>query len=120
MSFNQITILGHCGRDAELRMTPQGKSVASVSVAAGSKDKSTWFKLVAWDVSSEWLAKAKKGDKIFACGSLQAKPYQTKSGNQGTDLIVTVSSLRLLAKHDEENPFTNETAQAPYDDEVPF
>lgn len=118
MSFNQVTLLGHCGRDAELRMTPQGKPVASVSVAAGSKDKATWFKVVAWETAAEWLSKAKKGDKIFAVGSLQAKPYQTKSGNHGTDLIVTATSFRLLAKHEDEVP--SEPSSFANDDEVPF
>lgn len=101
MSFNQVTLLGRCGRDAELRTTPQGKSVSSVSVAAGSKDKVTWFSVVAWDKSSEWLAKAKKGDQIFVVGSLQTRPYKNKNNETVTDLVLTATTIRLLAKHDE-------------------
>ena len=32
-SLNKIMVIGNTGRDAELRMTPNGKPVASFSVA---------------------------------------------------------------------------------------
>jgi len=59
--LNKLMIIGHLGRDPEMRYTPSGKPVTTFSVATsrtwhsadGERHKDTeWFNVVAW---GDWL-----------------------------------------------------------------
>lgn len=99
MSLIQITIIGRLGRDAEVRMTKTGKEIVSANVAASSgKDKSQWFNVQAWEKTGNWLKEAKKGDQIWASGTLEVRNYEKKTGGVGTELIVTAQQVRVFSK----------------------
>lgn len=55
--FNKTIVVGHLGRDPELRFTPSGQQVCSFSVATSrswtdqngqQQEKTTWFRVTAW------------------------------------------------------------------------
>jgi single-strand DNA-binding protein len=55
--LNKVMIIGHLGRDPELRYTPSGRPVASFSVATSRswtssegerREETEWFNVVAW------------------------------------------------------------------------
>lgn len=98
MSFINITIVGRLGRDAEVRLTPQGKEVVTANVAAGYKDKSQWFKVTAWDKMGVWLKDAKKGDQVYVDGQLEVRTYEKKTGGTGTELIINAQTIRAFKK----------------------
>lgn len=98
MSYNNITIIGRLGRDAEVRMTPQGKEVVSASVAAGSKDKAVWFKVTAWEKTGMFFKEARKGDQVFVDGTLEVREYKGKTGETKVELIVNAKNIRTFTK----------------------
>ena len=62
VSFNKMTLIGHLGRDPEMRYTPQGTAVTDFSVAtsrrytdsAGERREETnWFNVSAWNNLAE-------------------------------------------------------------------
>ena len=63
-SFNQISIVGYLGKNAEMRYTPQGTAVLNFSIATTERRKdsrgeftdiTTWFKVSLWGKQAEAL-----------------------------------------------------------------
>lgn len=88
---NQATVVGNLARDPELRYTPQGKAVVTLSVGdtPRSFDKASgqwtdgvtdWVKVVAWDNLAENVAASlQKGDKVVVIGTYKAEKYEDKT-----------------------------------------
>lgn len=92
-SLNKVTLIGHLGKDPEMRTTQAGKQVANFSLATSEewKDKATgekrsvtqWHNVV---IFNEALAKVaaqylKKGSKVYIEGQLQTRKWQDNNGN---------------------------------------
>lgn len=130
MSFASISVVGRLARDPEMRVTYTGKQIVTASVAVGVKEKTQWFKLQAWDRTGDWLKDAKKGDLVFAQGSLQLGTYEKKTGGVAIDAVVNAQAIRTSHKRDDaavEEIFGGHaprqaTPQADFDfdDTVPF
>ena len=104
--LNQVQVIGHLGRDPEVRYAPSGDAIASFSVAATEKWKSKagdqqehteWFRCVAHgrlgEVCGEYL---KKGTQVYVQGKLRTRKWQDKDGadRQSTEMIV--STMQML------------------------
>ncbi len=72
--LNKAMIIGHLGRDPEMRYTPSGRPVTTFSVATNrswtssdgeSHTETEWFNIVAWgnlaEICKEHLAKGTTG-----------------------------------------------------------
>lgn len=90
MDLNRSTIIGRLTRDPEVRSTPTGKSVASVSVAtgrvwtdsAGQKQKESEFhNVVMWgklaEIAGQYL---RKGAKVYIEGRLKTRDWTGQDG----------------------------------------
>ena len=83
--LNRITILGHVGRDAEVRSTTKGTRVLSFSVATTAKwkdqggspqERTTWHRVSKFD-APEWMAGAlTKGALVYVEGELTSREYE--------------------------------------------
>lgn len=105
-SFNKIVIVGHLGRDPEVRYLPDGTAVTSFSMATSEKKKdrsgeaqdiTTWFKVTVWgkqgELASQYLA---KGSQAYVEGRLSQSEYTDKDGNRRTSLDVRASDVQFL------------------------
>lgn len=90
-SVNKATLIGHLGRDPELRATSSGQSVTSFSIATNEKwtsksgtpeERTEWHNIVAWgrlaEICSEFLT---KGSQVYVEGRLQTREFTDKDGN---------------------------------------
>ena len=90
MDLNRVTIIGRMTRDPEVRTTPTGKSVASISIAtgrqwkdqAGQIQKETEFhNVVLWgrlaDLASQYLRKA---SQLYVEGRLKTRDWTGQDG----------------------------------------
>lgn len=90
MDLNRVTIIGRLTRDPEVRTTPNGKSVASMSIAtgrtwvdqAGAKQEKTEFhNCVLWgklgEIAGQYLA---KGRKVYLEGRLETRDWTGTDG----------------------------------------
>ncbi|MCK5742417.1 MAG: single-stranded DNA-binding protein [Chlorobi bacterium] len=109
-SINRVTLLGNLGRDPELRSTPSGQSVCSVSIATTDsyKDKTSgewvdsteWHNLVFWAYNADKAAQyLKKGSRVCIEGKLKTRNYE-KDGVTRYFTEVHVLSMVLLDKRD--------------------
>jgi len=103
-SVNKVILVGHLGRDPELRYTPSGAAVANFTLAtneawtdkSGEKQERTeWHRIVVWgkqaEIVGEYLA---KGKQVFIEGSLQTREWNDKEGNKRQ--TTEVKALRVI------------------------
>jgi single-strand DNA-binding protein len=101
-SVNKVILVGHLGRDPELRYTPNNVPVAKFSVATNSRfkdnegnwqDRTEWHNVVCWqrlaEIANEYL---KKGNQVYIEGRLQTRSWDDKQTGQkryATDIIAS-------------------------------
>jgi single-strand DNA-binding protein len=110
MSYAQITIVGRLGRDPETKMTSTGKQIVTASVAVGKDDKTQWYKINAWEQTGKWLSDARKGDFVFAQGTLQLGIYTKKDGTTAIDASINASVIRANGKRDSVPEYSAQSA----------
>jgi len=111
--LNKIMIIGHVGRDPEMRYTPSGKPVTTFSVGVtrnwntsdGDKRSETeWFNVVAWSNLAEICNLILKKDKlVYIEGRLQNRNWEDQEGKQHHATEIVASEMLLL---DEEHTVT--------------
>jgi single-strand DNA-binding protein len=132
--YQSCTIVGNLGKDVELRYTPQGKAVASFSVAVnerklnsdtGQWDESvTWFRATCWERRAETAAEyLRKGSKVLIVGPVKASAWTDKEGNARASLEITAREIKFLSggsdKDSAEN-LTQGTQATQADEGIPF
>ena len=100
-SLNRVTLLGNVGADPELRTTPQGMNVVTLSIATTEsykdkndewKDTTEWHRVILWkylaDKAKEYL---KKGSKVYVEGRLKTSSYVDKENitRYSTEVVAT-------------------------------
>lgn len=84
--MKQILVDGRLGRDAELRVSANGRKYVSFSLANNThvknEDKTTWYDVTCFDPNTveNRLEYLKKGKLIFVSGVYDAKAYMGKDG----------------------------------------
>lgn len=108
-SLNQVTLMGNLTRSPELRQTPSGQNVASLSLAlnrsyknsAGEWEEATdYVDIVAWGVLAEQISqRLDKGSKVLVAGRLQSRSWE-KDGVKHSKLEVLATDVTFLDKQD--------------------
>jgi single-strand DNA-binding protein len=106
--LNKVMLIGHLGKDPELRYTPGGAAVATVSLATNEpyKDKEgnwqerpEWHRLVIWNKQAENAAEyLKKGSQVFVEGRLQTRSWQDKDGQKHYTTEIIVQNFQILGR----------------------
>jgi len=135
--LNKVMIIGHLGRDPEMRYTPSGRPVTTFSVAVsrtwntvdGERHSETeWFNIVAWgnlaEICKQYLY---KGQQVYIEGRLQTRHWEDKEGQKRTSVEVVANEMMMLGdrrdKNDTEGSTADETEPAESEsdeDEFPF
>lgn len=110
VSMNKITIIGHLGRDPEMRYTPQGAAVTDFSVATSRRytdnsgerrEETDWFRVSAWrqlaELCNQYL---QKGSLVYVEGRLHVRTYEANDGSTRFSSEVTASDVRFLNRPD--------------------
>jgi single-strand DNA-binding protein len=105
-TVNKVIIVGNMGRDAEVRYTPGGAAVATLSLAttdvwndkAGQRqEKTEWHRVVVWGKQAETLAEyLTKGRQIYVEGRLQTRQWDDKDGNKRYTTEIRSDRIVLL------------------------
>ena len=106
-TLNKVMAIGRLGSDVELKYTPSGAAVATLSLATntswkgqdGSMNENTeWIRCVVWRKTAEAVEKyAKKGDRIYIEGKLQTRDWEDKDGNKRYTTEVQVDTVQFLS-----------------------
>ncbi len=89
--YQKTIVVGHLGRDPEMRYTPTGTPVTSFSIATSrkwtnqngeSQEKTTWFRVTCWQKTAELAAQyLKKGRLVLVEGDIDAQAFTDREGN---------------------------------------
>mgnify|MGYP001578539714 CR=1 FL=1 len=103
---NCVHILGNLGSDAEVKYTPQGVAVATMSIATSEswtgkdgqkQEKTEWHRLVCWRKLAEVAGQyCKKGDRIYVQGKLQTRSWDDAEGKKHYMTEIVVNDLKFL------------------------
>ena len=104
--LNKVSLIGHLGKDPEVRALPDGKSVAHFTMATseGYTDKAgerhhitDWHQLVVWGALAEFAGKyLSKGRLVYAEGKLKTRHYSTPDGQRRVVSEVIADQIILL------------------------
>jgi single-strand DNA-binding protein len=103
---NKVQLIGHVGKQPDVRTTEKGKKWARFSMATsevyrsatGEKITETqWHNLVAWGKTAELAEKyMQKGSEIAIEGKLVNRNYTDKEGNKKYVTEVLVSAVMMF------------------------
>jgi len=108
--INKVTLIGHLGKDPEIRHLESGSVVGRFSLATSEsyKDKTgNWVSQTEWHEVLVWRALAeraerelKKGSLVYVEGRLRTSKYQDKDGIERSSTKVEALTYRLLEKRE--------------------
>jgi len=106
--LNKVQIIGHLGKEPEMRYTPSGKPVTTFSVAVsrtwnssdGERHSDTeWFNVVAWgslaEICKQYLT---KGQQVYVEGRLQTRRWDDKEGAKHTSTELVANEMMMLGE----------------------
>jgi single-strand DNA-binding protein len=138
-NFASVTLIGHLGRDVELKSLSDGTSVANFSLATSRKrrdsETSTWWRCALFGKRGEALAQyLHKGDPVLIQGEPYLRTYTDKEGSERQSLECDVKEWAFVSSKGDRQESGGYTApqasrpkvdaQAPagndFDDDIPF
>ena len=130
MPINTITVCGNVGKDAVLRVTPNGKHIATFSLPAksgfGDKEKTSWLQCKMFGAMAEKLTqRIVKGAKVTVTGSFVLEEWEKNDGSKASIPTILVNDIDLPPRSQGQqgnNQQYASQAQQPeqWSDEIPF
>ena len=107
---NDVRLIGHVGKDPEVRVLDGDKKVASFSLAVKNNYKnregeyqSQWFNCEAWGKTCELIEKyVKKGQELTVSGSLKVDKWE-KEDVKHERIKISVDDFQMHGKKSESN-----------------
>jgi single-strand DNA-binding protein len=112
MSYHTVIIVGRLGRDPELRYTPTGQAVCSLSVATDRSytnregqrvSQTTWFRVSVWGKQAETVNQfLQKGRQVLVEGRLNSdesgnpRTFSRQDGSVGASYELYANTVRFL------------------------
>ena len=138
--MNKIIVIGHLGRDPEMRYTPNGQGVTSFSIASSrryttsggeTREETEWFNVSAWgrlaETCNQFLS---KGRQVYVEGRLRSRSYEGRDGQTRFVNEINVTDVQFLGggnQMGEERPAYGQGSIAPNEppafediDDLPF
>ncbi len=108
---NKVILVGHLGKDPEVRHLENGVNVASFSLATTEtitnksgerQDLTEWHNIVVWrglaDVAEKYL---RKGKLIYVEGKIRTRSWEDKEGIKRYTTEVVADNFTMLGKKDD-------------------
>lgn len=143
---NKAILIGHLGRDPEIRYSASGSAIANVSLATSeswkdrqsgeTQERTEWHRVVFFgklaEIAGEYL---KKGSQIYVEGRLQTRKWQDQQGQDRYTTEIVANEMTMLGGRGgaQASPPRDEFDQEPgpesagtdeaagdFDDDIPF
>ena len=119
---NKVILVGHLGRDPEVRHTKSGDPVCTFSIATSERwkdkngeqqEKTEWHRIVAWrklaEICGEYL---RKGKQVYIEGKLQTRDWEDKDGHKRYTTEVVANEMQMLGRRGDDGGSYNEDSSA--------
>jgi single-strand DNA-binding protein len=104
--INKVILIGHLGRDPELRYTATGTPVCQLSVATSRSytnknndrvEETEWHRVVVWSKMAEHCNNyLSKGRQVYVEGRLQTRSYEDKEGVKKYSTEIIAENVQFL------------------------
>lgn len=105
--LNQAQIIGHLGKDPEVRYLPNGNAVANFSLATTekwkdktsgeAKEQTEWHRVTVFDKLAEIVGQyLKKGSLVYVCGKIKTRKYTDKDGTEKYTTEIHAHEMKML------------------------
>lgn len=122
MNLNKVMLIGNLTRDPEKKVTPNGTTIVTFSVATTrkwkdkkdgtSKEETEFTNITSWGKLAEIVGQyLTKGAKVYAEGHLKTTEWQDKAGNKRRTTGVVLENMIMLGSKP-----AGQSAPAPADD----
>ncbi len=119
-NLNRAEAIGNVTKDPEVRTTTGGQQVLTLGVATNErwKDKASgemrerteFHNVVIWGALAAEVAKTvKKGNRVYACGRVQTRSWETKDGQKRYTTEIVADQISLLGTR---HPLADSSIQA--------
>jgi len=112
VGVNRVFLIGHIGRDPEVRYTQSGQVVASFSLATTEvyggregterQERTEWHNIVVWgrqaEIARQYL---KKGRQLFVEGRLQTREWLDPQGIKHYKTEIVCRNFQMLGRRDD-------------------
>lgn len=105
---NRIQLIGHLGKDPEVKIFESGKSLARLTIATSESYKNqkgelvkntTWHNVIAWNKTAEMMKKyLKKGNEVLLQGKLSHRSWEDQNGETKYITEIIVNEFMLIPK----------------------
>lgn len=105
--MNSITVAGQLGRDAEIKVLPNGDAVCSFSVAdsQGREKPTIWWNCALFGKRAQSLAEyLTKGQSVTVSGNVTEREWTDKDGTKRKAQDIRVSDIALQGGKREDKP----------------
>ncbi len=106
-ALNEVVLIGNLTRDSELRYTPNGDAVTTISIAVNEswkdktgnwQEKTHYVEVNLWRDLAEAAGELKKGDPIMVLGRLVNESWTDREGNKRSTTRVEGRRIEILAR----------------------
>ncbi len=117
--LNKVMVIGHLGKDPEMRYTPSGRPVTTFSIAVSRswntadgerRSETEWFNIVSWgnlaEICKQYLH---KGQQVYIEGRLQTRYWEDKEGQKHTSVEVVANEMLMLGDRHDNNSSSQES-----------
>ena len=110
--MNIVVIQGRMVKEADMKMTPNGKKVAKFRIAV-PRDKETadFIDCAAWEKKAEFVERYfGKGKPITVIGQVRTNVWQTEDGSKRKDVYIHCTDVQFafgVPKDSEDAPVTS-------------
>tara|TARA_R110000796_G_scaffold64465_2_gene149396 strand:+ start:3517 stop:4002 length:486 start_codon:yes stop_codon:yes gene_type:complete len=123
--INKVILVGHLGRDPEVKYMASGDAVANLAVATSEswkdkqgqqQEKTEWHRVSIFgkvaEIAGEYL---KKGSMVYLEGQLQTRKWQDKDGNEKftTEVVLKQYSGKLQMLGNKGSSSSNDQGSRP-------
>jgi len=105
-TVNKVILVGRLGQEPELKYTPSGAAVLTLSVATNTSYKgqdgnnvenTEWHRVVVWRKLAEIMAQyAKKGSRVYVEGKLATRSWDDQNSVKRYTTEVQAEHMQLL------------------------
>ena len=116
MSLNKLMLIGHVGKDPDIRALEGGTKVATFSFATTDKaytltngtqvpERTEWHNIVIWRGLADVVEKyVHKGDKLYLEGKVRTRSYDDSRGVKRYITEVFVDNMEMLSGKPQQVP----------------
>ena len=120
-NLNKVTLMGHLGKDPEVKSLNNGTTVATFSIAITERYKdnktTTWLDIVFYGKTAETIGKyLHKGDPIYIEGKINNRSWEDNNGQKHYKTEIIGNSFIFLASNKNKSTYVPGDAGS----DVPF